>query len=175
MTPTAGFIIVSLSILHFGLQVLLPPLLLPHGFQVMNNLILCSWQSAIIYELGVPVYASMYFISAECKKLKICLFVLKVGLNVFRVKWHHMRIKAFIEGHTSSTPVSTLQEQFHSLMCSELLSGGHQKGCLWFTVSSPWQHAEKGSWLAAHPYPGGEKTNRLSIQCASGHLSLSWP
>lgn len=46
---------------------------------------------------------------------------------------------------------------------------------LQFAMSSPWQHAEKGCCLPLRWCPGGEKINRLRIQCPHGHLSLCWP
>lgn len=82
----------------------------------------------------------------------------------------------FIQCKPCRTPISTLNEEFHYLMCCELRRWGVKAaGCLWFTLSSPWQHAEKGSCLPLHWYPRGEKINRLSIQCPGGHLSLGWP
>lgn len=58
-------------------------------------------------------------------------------------------------------------------LCGAML--GAAVGCPWFTVSSPWQHAEKSSCLPFPQYPGGKKINRLRIQYPHSHRSLCWP
>lgn len=89
-----------------------------------------------------------------------------------------VRLKPFIycapcSRLVSTTPVSFSRVSLPNVLCGAML--GVAVGCVRFTVSSPWQHAEKSSCLLFHRYPGGEKINRLRIRCPRSHPSLCWP
>lgn len=60
-----------------------------------------------------------------------------------------------------------------NVLCGATL--GVAAGRLRFTMSSPWQHAEKSSCLPFRQHPGGEKINRPRIQCPCGRRSQCWP
>lgn len=131
-----------------------------------------------------PFQIDYTFCSSVCETaIKLCNLIFHPGCHisdafiVTTYKHQHINISLLtqtihIQDFLPFLIFLTVKE-FHYLMCD---AGGGAVGCLWFTMSSPWQGAEKSSCLSFHRYAGGEKTNRLRIQCPQpSHLSLCWP